>query len=122
MPQRLLDIQSNVIDRTRQSLRAGAREAKIYTATNSGEYLHRQTFPTSETTVNVPSYIGDAGVCEIENLDATNYVEVGLSTGVYFTRIPPGQSTKVWLPPATSALYVLANTAGVEAAIALFER
>mgnify|MGYP001806407013 CR=1 FL=1 len=122
MPTRSLEIGTFVTDRTTNSVRAGNRTNRTYTATNNGEFQHRQSIGTSEVTITLPSSIGDAGLCVIENHDATNFVDVGFATGNYPLRVPKGQAMKLWLTPATSALYLKADTAACDTSIAVFER
>lgn len=55
------------------------------------------------------------GWAEIKNLDATNYVQLGIEVAATFYpvhRIPPGGKEGFWLEP-TVALYALANTGNV---------
>lgn len=50
------------------------------------------------------------GVVVMQNLDTTNYVRWGFSTGVYGGRIPAGEIAVFRLNPG-STLYLIANTA-----------
>lgn len=50
------------------------------------------------------------GIIVMQNLDATNYVRWGFSTGVYGGRIPAGEIAVFRLNPG-STLYLIANTA-----------
>ena len=50
------------------------------------------------------------GQCVIQNLDATNYIQVGFATGVYGIRIYPGDYAIFPLDDATD-LFLIANTA-----------
>lgn len=62
---------------------------------------------TSEVTVDMTGY----GFVWIQNLDATNYVQVGYSTGVYGQRLRAGgPPAMLELDPGTT-LYLKANTA-----------
>jgi len=49
---------------------------------------------------------------KIKNLDVTNYVEFGASTGVYLIRLKPGESCVFPLAPSVT-LYAKANVATV---------
>lgn len=77
---------------------------------------------TSEETAG-PSFgdIGTEGVCVVYNLDTTNYVQVGFSTGVYGMRLygawAPAQFT---LEPNTT-LYLKANTSACNVRIIVYE-
>jgi len=65
---------------------------------------------TSEEEVTISAEIGDCGLCVIQNLDATNFVEVGFATGVYPIKIPAGQFALIPLAAATASLFLMADT------------
>lgn len=79
---------------------AGNIDHRIVSVSHSGETTH--TFSTD---------IGNAGYLYLRNLDATNYVDIGFATGVYPIRLKATQVAILPITPATSALYLLANTA-----------
>ncbi len=56
------------------------------------------------------SELSTQGVVAMQNLDTTNYVRWGFSTGVYGGRILPGEVVFFRLNPGTT-LYLIANTA-----------
>lgn len=60
------------------------------------------------------------GWCEMRNLDATNYVQIGFSTGVYGIRLKAGESALFRLEPGVT-MYLKANTAAVKMLIRAFE-
>ena len=64
---------------------------------------------TSEET-EAFSELTTLGWVTMRNLDPTNYVEVGFSTGVYGIRLEPGEPATFRLNPGTT-LYLRANTA-----------
>jgi len=71
-----------------------------------------QEVGTSEETLA----IGDCatvGYMIVKNLDATNYVELGVSTGVYHVKLLAGESALIRWNDA-SAIYALANTAACD--------
>lgn len=81
---------------------------------------HLQEIGTSEEKIYLPAAIAAAGPIAIKNLDATNYVQIGLtsSTGVYHLRLYAGEVALFRpddLPDDTGVLYLLAkaNTAAV---------
>ena len=82
------------------------------TQTTVGAGSFTQAVGTSEETITM----GDLapGVVELYNLDGTNYVQVGFSTGVYGARLYPtgsGIPMRFQLEPS-GTIYVKANTAG----------
>lgn len=76
---------------------------------------------TSETTFTLDTNIGNAGYVYAKNLDATNYVDLGFATTVYPLRLKAGQVAIFPITPATSALYLLANTAACRVEILVHE-
>lgn len=87
------------------------------TLTGSGNFTETQTIGTSAEALDLPTDLGTEGVTAvaISNLDATNYVEISLDSGMtkIFAKIPAGRS--MILPPYTSnpAYFARANTAPV---------
>ena len=65
-----------------------------------------QSIPTSNTALTEGAAVGTPGYYLIKNLDATNYVTVGL-TGSYAIKLLAGE---VCLFRAAGAIYALANT------------
>lgn len=74
-----------------------------------------------ETTFTLDTNIGNAGYVYAKNLDATNYVDLGFATTVYPLRLKAGQVGIFPITPATSALYLLANTAACRVEIMVHE-
>lgn len=66
-----------------------------------------QSIPTSNTALTEGAAVGTPGYVFIKNLDATNYVTVGL-TASYAIKLLAGE---VALFRAAGAIYALANTA-----------
>jgi hypothetical protein len=70
---------------------------------------------TTEYTFTIDTSVGNAGYAYIENLDATNYVRWGYSTGVYNHRALPGNKPNIVnLEPTVSAIYLIANVAACD--------
>ena len=95
--------------------------------TTTGEHFQHvvQTVGTSEETLAIASDItggSDPGWCLIVNRDATNYCQIGISTGAYFAQRGAGQSMLVQLDPAVTDLYLKAHTAAVKLEIYIRER
>jgi hypothetical protein len=79
-----------------------------------------QTIGTSEETVST-SEISTLGWCMFRNLDATNYVRWGFSTGVYGGRMEAGETAGPFrLNPGTT-IYMIANTAACKVQIKVYE-
>ena len=66
---------------------------------------------TTEEEITISADVGDAAFVWIKNCDEDNYIQIGFATGVYNIRIPAGVSNLVSLDPATSSLFMKANTA-----------
>lgn len=81
-------------------------------------------FITVTTTERVISFseIGDNGEVLLVNLDPTNYIRWGYSTGVYGSRIEPGRvAGPLQLEPSAS-LYIIADTADCDMFVYGFEK
>ena len=77
---------------------------------------------TTEETLG-PAFgdIGTEGLCVIYNLDSTNYVQVGFSTGVYGMRLRgASDAAKFFLEP-NATLYLKANTAACNVRVIVYE-
>lgn len=75
-----------------------------------------QTIGTSEEVVTVTSDVATLGVAAFQNLDATNYVEIGPESGgamVGFIRLEAGESATMRLKPGIT-IRAQANTAAVK--------
>lgn len=64
--------------------------------------------------------LGTLGWLMMENLDTTNYVEWGFSTGVYGGRLEAGELALFRLNPSTT-LYMRANTAACKCSLFALE-
>ncbi len=76
--------------------------------------------------VAIPSSIGTPGYARFENLDPTNYSEVGIqhsgTTFVGFLKLKPGEvSGPVRLAMASNALYARSNTAATLLKVTVIE-
>jgi len=67
------------------------------------------TIGTSEESIAFAE-LASQGFCIIHNLDPTNYIRWGFSTGVYGGRLKPGEYCFFRLNPG-STLFLVANTA-----------
>lgn len=84
------------------------------TRTNGAEQSNRYDLATSEDTIAVSAEIGNLGVVEFINHDATNFIEVGIATTVYCFHIPPGQSVRGYGPLTQANWYAKADTAACD--------
>lgn len=66
------------------------------------------------------SELSTEGWCIMQNLDTTNYVEWGFSTGVYGGRLEAGELALFRLNPSTT-MYLKANTAACKVAVYALE-
>lgn len=76
-------------------------------ATQGGGGPGTQIATTSETSVTMTGY----GYVWLQNLDATNYVEVGFATGAYNLKLRAGGAPTILELNGTQTFYLLANLA-----------
>jgi len=85
-------------------------------------YDNTHVIGTTEESVG-PNFgdIGTEGLCIIQNLDSTNYVQVGYSTGVYGQRLRAGgMPSRFFLEPGTTLL-LKSNVAACNVRIIVYE-
>lgn len=90
--------------------------------TAPGSVARKQTIPTSDTVITLTGVTTPKAVC-IENLDDTNYVKIGPTSGgaiVPLARLSPGSVMVVELEPGV-VLRGQANTASVDIALLIAE-
>lgn len=90
------------------------------TQTGQGQWRPVLSIGTTEESYSSFGDVATPGRCIIQNLDDTNYVKVGFSTGVYGLRIPPGEHIDVRLEPGLT-LYMIANSAACKVLIWILE-
>jgi hypothetical protein len=93
---------------------------KYITQTGADHQAGTQSVGTTEETVSWIADIGDEGYIFLRNLDATNYIQFGFSTGVYGMRLKPGEFAVLRLEPGAT-LYAKANTAAVNIQYIVYE-
>ena len=98
------------------SSKGGASTANAthnWTANMSGSDLITltQVIGTTEESLSVGPDVGAPYAVELVNLDSTNYIEFGFSTGTYVSRIPAGQSMLIPYVASGVTVYLKANTA-----------
>ncbi|MGW8177227.1 MAG: hypothetical protein ACWGQW_00300 [bacterium] len=70
-----------------------------------------QNIGTTEESLTLVPDLTTPGFVILTNLDATNYVEIGSTTGVYDIKLKPGES--VLYRHNSSTIYAKANTAAI---------
>ena len=80
-----------------------------------------QTIGTTAELVDFADITGAPQMVMIQNLDSTNYIELGGDSGltVYKTKIAAGQTTL--FTPSSATLYAKANTASVNVLVVAIE-
>lgn len=96
-------------------------ETVTRTTTGEGVFKRKITIGTTETTVTIPTDIGDVREVVAYNTDASNYVQWGYATGDYDHRIRAGDPDIISVEPGKATLYFLANTAAVELKLWIIE-
>jgi hypothetical protein len=111
---------------TKGSLKHQAEQV-LKTITTLGKRVYDNTVSVGTSEESVGPNFGDInteGICQVENLDATNYVQLGYSTGVYGQRLYPtdtGIPHLFYLEPGAT-IYLKANTATCEVRVIVYER
>ncbi len=92
-----------------------------YKASQTGQFYEAglQSIGTSPEETLAKGDIGTIGYALVKNTDDTNYVELGTSSGVYSTKLKPGEAAL--MPPNSTAIYAKANTASVNVEYLLIE-
>lgn len=79
-----------------------------------------QTIGTSEEVLTIPSDLATVGYAFIHNLDASNFVQIGPSTGRTDFKLFAGEATLFRLNSGTT-IYVKADTASCDVEFILIE-
>ena len=66
--------------------------------------------------------VGGCGYLYLENLDPTNYIEVGFETTVYVIRLRPAQAAMVPIQPTQASIFARSNTAACDLKFNLFRQ
>jgi hypothetical protein len=101
---------------SKSGVRDGAEATGSFTLASSVYNRGRQTIGTSSEALNVGDVV-TGGWCYIENLDATNYVEVragGSTDSDFVIRLLPGEFSIFRLSVTALAPKLRANTAPVD--------
>jgi hypothetical protein len=84
-----------------------------------GPYPGYQTIGTTEETIPTTE-ITTLGWAVFRNLDATNYIRIGFSTGVYGIRLEPGEVACFRLNPGVT-IYAIADTAACKLLVKIYQ-
>ena len=81
-----------------------------------------ESFPYWYHRIELPHDITTPGWAIMTNLDTTNFVKWGFSTGVYGGRMEPGETAGPFrIDPALASLYMIADTAACNVLIQVLE-
>ena len=97
--------------------------SSTYPVTTTGDNAWENKAPvaTTEEQWTISSGVVNAGACIIRNFSTANFVDVGFATGVYPIRIKAGNTDKISLTPATSSLFLKADTASCTVQVRVWE-
>lgn len=73
-----------------------------------------QAIGTSDESVSIRSDIATLGYIYARNLDSTNYVELGYTSGTYFAKLKAGQACIFPAGSGLTTLHAKANTASID--------
>ena len=94
-------------------------ESKSVTVTGDAFTHQVQEIGTSEETVAQGADVGTPGYMFVKNLDSTNYIEIGVTTGVYTVKLLAGEFALFRCAGAT--IYAIAYTGACDLEYALIE-
>lgn len=98
----------------------GAPFRKTYTQTGVGQFDVKPSIGTAEETITFTD-IATNGWFVMTNMDTTNYVEWGFSTGVYGGRMRAYESAGPFRMNAGATIYLRANTAACRVRVIMYE-
>lgn len=76
--------------------------------------IQTQSIGTSDESVSLNTDLSSLGYMQIRNLDSTNYVELGYTSGTYFAKLKAGEACVFRAGSGLSTLHAKANTAAVD--------
>ena len=87
-------------------------------------YSEVKAIGTTEESIALPADLTGAGTgfAYIKNMDATNYVQIGTATTVYWARLKAGEHMVVALDNAIATIYLKANTAACNVRVVVYSR
>ncbi len=83
---------------------------------SQGQSVFTQTVGTTEEPMSSFVYTATNGYIAIKNEDATNYVQIGFSAGVYGIRLKAGMLAVMFLEPGAAPVWK-ANTAACRVSV-----
>lgn len=86
---------------------------KEITVTGEVGYKDVQTIGTSEEAVVMPGDAAAPGYIILRNMDATNFIEIGVTSTVYNIKLTPGRPVAVF-PIDGTTLFAIADTANCQ--------
>lgn len=92
-------------------------ESTTTTISGTAWQAGRQTIGTTEEQIDKGD-VATIGYVYIRNMDATNYVEIGVVTAQYSIKLPAGKDC--WFYSNGNTLYAKANTAAVDISYTIF--
>jgi len=86
-------------------------ESQVLSVTQNGARhgCFIQDVGITEEALTIPPDITNKGYIFVKNIDPTNYIQIGFSTGVYGIRLKAGEWALLRLEP-TANVFVIANT------------
>lgn len=95
---------------------------KYFDQTGTEAEMGQRDIGTSEETIVWTTDIGDEGWVVFKNLDPTNYVQWGFSTGVYGGRLSANGGFAIFELEPAATLYFLADTASCKVQYFVYEK
>ena len=108
----------NFVNGTRKAFRKFTDSVDV---TGTDYVQMTQNIGTSEETLSLPADIGTPGYMLFINQDATNFVEIGPATGVYFIKLKAGEAAMMRATVAANSFYCKADTAAVDLEVICLE-
>ncbi len=108
------------VNNTTDGSSAGRNNYSINT-TGDNAWENKGSVGTTEEEWTISTEVGNAGMCVIRNFSSSNFVDVGFATGVYPIRIKALGSNVISLTPATSSLFLKADTAACTVQVRVWE-
>ena len=99
---------------------SAAAVRKQFTQTGVGQFDVKPSIGTSEESITFTD-IATNGWAMLTNMDSTNYVEWGFSTGVYGGKMKAQESAGPFRVNAGATLYLKANTAACRVRVVMYE-
>lgn len=114
---------TNILRLTKGAMKHDYSPAQFsLTQTGALVYDSVHSIGTTEETAG-PAFgdIGTEGLCIVQNLDTSNYIQVGFATGVYGMRLYASWAPAQFTLEPGATLYLKANTAACNVRIIVYE-